>query len=431
MATFYQDIIEYLTDYIDDYANLDSTALDVIIYDFLMTKENGYAEEYFEFYDDDSTAFVTILIDTTSPTITVLEWKEIYLEEAFNQTLTQNGLAAISSGSSPNYPLIDFRGKLYDFDADTSIDYPISAGEDSTDFIKYGFDNSVPIDGVMIQGGENGVQSYFAVGDWCLIAYYCAYSNNGIDWTYIYNSSGPPAESGGTIVDQTFVAAYTTDESVAASNPFLYFKQSPLEDKAIDTTTFTGKGLESKYWKMIPVDLLPTLTTMGIHPGFTGYTASFSHVRFHQIKEHGDLLVTQTVPVDSINPTVARGDRFESTVAGIGVGNWVIVIDPFGPTSNGRDAVALNWTLYSSNSTSNITTWEFQYLDTNAIWTTLETGSNPAGQTGMYTDIYSEVEREALDAELAFRVRAHAVGSTNMTIKLVYTVIAVSDTNSV
>ena len=76
MATFYQDIIEYLTDYIDDYANLDSTALDVIIYDFLMTKENGYAEEYLDYYDEDSTAYVRILIDTTAPTTTVLEWKE-------------------------------------------------------------------------------------------------------------------------------------------------------------------------------------------------------------------------------------------------------------------------------------------------------------------------------------------------------------------
>ena len=431
MSTYYSDVVQYLIDFIDDYANLDSAPLDSLIYDFLMTRENGYADESVEVYVPDTTSYINILIDTTSPNITVLQWKELNLETVFNQALNQNGLAGITSDTSPNYPLVDWRGKLYDFDADSSVDYEISSGDDSTTFIQYMFASTVPIDGVMIQGGETGVQSYDTIGSWCLLGYYCAYSNNGTDWTYIYNSSGPPVVSGTTIVNQTFVAGYTTDEEVAKAAPYLYFKQSPLEDTSINTTTFTGKGIEAKYWRIFPVDLLATLTTMGIELGYTGYTASFSHVRFHQIKEHGNLLVTQTVVADSVSPTISRGNTFSSTEPGIGSGSWVIMVDPFEPTDTPFSGAAMMWTLYSSNSTANVTTWELQYLNPAGVWTTLETGSNPSGQTGMYTDIFSETQRDISLFGLLFRVRAHAVGSTNMTIKFVYMIVAVSDTNSV
>ena len=432
MSTYYSDVVQYLIDFIDDYANLDSAPLDSLIYDFLMTRENGYADESVEVYVPDTTSYINILIDTTSPNITVLQWKELNLETVFNQALNQNGLAGITSDTSPNYPLVDWRGKLYDFDADSSVDYEISSGDDSTTFIQYMFASTVPIDGVMIQGGETGVQSYDTIGSWCLLGYYCAYSNNGTDWTYIYNSSGPPVVSGTTIVNQTFVAGYTTDEEVAKAAPYLYFKQSPLEDTSINTTTFTGKGIEAKYWRIFPVDLLATLTTMGIELGYTGYTASFSHVRFHQIKEHGDLLVTQTVVAQVVSPTISRSNEYLNSELGTGIGNWVTVIDGFEPTSNSFTGASVFLTLDASNDTANVTTWSLDYQDVDGLWTQFRTGSNPSNQIGSFTGIYSETERDpVLDVSLKFRVRAHAVGGTSMTIRLAYMVVAVSDTNAV
>jgi len=436
MATYYDDIVSYLVDFIDDYDGIESTELDDLIYDFLMTKFNGFSDELVEVYDADTTSYNTILIDTTSPNITILEWKELNLERVFNQALIQNGQAAISNESSPNYPLIDFRGNVYDFDADSSIDYVISSGGTLNYYLQYEFQNTVPIDGVMLQGGNSGIQSYTTIGSWCLLGYYLGYSNNGSDWTYVYNLSGAPVVSGTTILSKMFTAGYTTTESVAKAAPFLYYKESPLEDKSIYTTSFT-KGIEAKYWRFYPVDLLATLTTMGIESGFTGYTASLSHVRFHQIKEHGDLLVSQTVKTTNINPTVARGDTFEETQAGTGVGSWVdfFVVGGSGAFEPGKGSfsgASIMWTLYASNSTANVTTWKVEYQDPDGLWTELKTDSNPSGQVGMYTDVYSETERDpVLDVTLKFRISAHAVGLTNMTIKFSYIIIGVSDTNSV
>jgi len=431
MATYYDDIVSHLINFIDDYSGIESTALDDLIYDFLMTKFNGFSDELQEVWDADTTSYNLILVDTTSPNITVLDWKELNLERVFNQALSQNGQAAISNESSPNYPLIDFRGSLYDFDAGSSIDYSIASGEDSTAYLQYVFQNTIPIDGVMIQGGNSGVQSYDTIGSWCLLAYYLGYSNNGTDWTYVYNASGLPTVSGTTIFEQRFAAAYTTTESVAQAAPFLYFKQSPLEDKSIYTTSFT-KGVEAKYWRFYPVDLLDSLTSMGIPTGYTGYTVSLSHVRFHQIKEHGDLLVTNTVASTNIAPSVARGNSFEETQAGTGVGNWIDMIAAFEPLGYSYSGATVMWTLYASNDTANVTTWKVEYQRADGLWVELKSDSNPSGQVGMYTDIYSETERDqGLDVTLKFRVTAHAVGGTNMTIKFVYIIVGVSDTNSV
>ena len=63
MGTYYADIVKYLVDFIDDFDGIESPALDSLIYDFLMTRENVYADESVEVYVPDTTSYINILID--------------------------------------------------------------------------------------------------------------------------------------------------------------------------------------------------------------------------------------------------------------------------------------------------------------------------------------------------------------------------------
>jgi len=431
MSTYYSDVVQYLVDFIDNFNGIESPALDSLIYDFLMTRENGYADESVEVYVPDTTSYINILIDTTSPNITVLEWKELYLEEVYNQALRQNGQAGITDDNTPNYPLVDFRGTIQDFDTTTSIDYIIGAGEDSTNYIQYEYASPVSIDGILLQGGDTGLQIYDVIGEWNLLPFYLAYSNNGTEWRYIYNLSGYPSIDATSSDNISYTAGYTTNQSVAENAPFLYYKQAPLADLSISTITFTEKSIESKYWRIFPVDLLPVLTDMGYESGFTGYTASFSHLRFHQIVEHGEHIVSQTVQVETLRPELARGDYEFDTEVGTGVGNWITVVPAFSATYNQWSGISMMYTIQSANSTTNnITNWRFQLQGRNGSWYDIRTGDHPLNETGYYTDVYMHKERDPLtDQGAQFRVQANALAGTTMYIYIAYMVVAVSDKN--
>ena len=123
VPTYISDVILYLAqqDAID-FSVVDTAGLDDVINDFLLTPDNGFlpaTEEYsiitdevcdyvyagldatsgdiiepyppdstsnFAYYDYvcvDQTNVVTTVIDSTSPDITVLQWKQTYLEETY------------------------------------------------------------------------------------------------------------------------------------------------------------------------------------------------------------------------------------------------------------------------------------------------------------------------------------------------------------
>ena len=137
MSTYITDIISYLdTQYSIGFDTIDTAALDNLIQLYLETPENGYVTEEFTYLDTgsdstanpyyDTTSEVTVTYDSSSPNITVLEWKELYLEETLNQMFLETGSISIRDINSPNYPLVDFKGNVFDLDATTSIDYTIT-----------------------------------------------------------------------------------------------------------------------------------------------------------------------------------------------------------------------------------------------------------------------------------------------------------------
>jgi len=285
MAKFNTDIIEYLFDQSQiSFNSIDTPALDALIQEYLETTDNGYAQVEVTEYEDDATAYITYLVDSTSPTITVEEWKIANLEQMYNQSLTQNGQIGITDHNSPNYPLIDFRGALFDFDTTSSIDYEITPDSTGDIFIEYELPTARKVDGMYIQPGINGLDS---TTDIVIFLFYIGFSNDGESWTYIAGDALSP-----TIY---------TDQQDAINYPlsYLWFRDQ-ITSNNVAFVNFPETSIEAKYWRTYFVP------ETGILP--VAYTASISHLTFDQIKEHGELLFDNTVEKAKTTGVFATGD---------------------------------------------------------------------------------------------------------------------------
>jgi hypothetical protein len=306
MAKYISDIINKLYEDVDNFAGIDSTALDALILEYLETPQNGYMTEESTYWDDDTTSFITILIDSTAPSISELEWKEQYLEQTYNQMFLQNGQSALRDSSSPHYPLVDFKGQLIDFDADTSLDYYIAKDSTTDVFIEEEFPSAQKIDGMYLQLGNNGCDSTSNIN---FLSYYIAFSNDKINWQYITNHE--PIDTTSEVI-----AIITSDVYEAIDNCFSITQLCPIADQTVDELIFTDTAIEAKYWRIHFVDLYPVLVRLtGPDPGYTGYTASVSHLRFQQIREHGNILF------DKSTPTIKTKGSYSSGLTASGYGN--------------------------------------------------------------------------------------------------------------
>lgn len=298
MTTYITDIIDYLkTQDAISFDTIDTTALDILVEDYLLTPENGYvSEEVTEvIYGSDSTAnpyydttsTVTYTIDGTSPTITVLEWKEQYLETVYNQMFLESNAISIRDSNSVNYPLIDFKGALFDFDVTTSINYAITPDTTGDVYIEYEYPTAEKVDGMYLQTGIDGLQNYDALTNWSFLAFYVGYSDDGVTWKYIASYDG---------IDSTGTATsfLTLDQDLAIANPF-WVDEETIDSDTLKFVQFPFTAIESKYWRLYMVDIEGGLIEIGEDTGYTGYTAAISHLRFQQYKEHGGVLATATV----------------------------------------------------------------------------------------------------------------------------------------
>lgn len=281
MAKYLSDIVDYLFEQQQEGFNtIDTTALDALILEFIETEENGYMTHTESQWDADSTSYINVLVDSTAASITVLEWKELYLEEVYNQSFIQNNQIAIRDSRSPNYVLVDFRDTLFDFDTNESINYAI----DSTSvevFLEYEYPTAVKIDGTFFQGGEDGIDAMNMI----VIHAYLGYSNDGETFSYLKNQGSGIATSASTQQD-------------AIDNPFIFDEPTGFASDIVSNIVFT-KAIEAKYWRFYMVNI------------GSGYTAAVSHLRFQQQKTHGSQLVIGSVAGESITDRGIGGIQIE------------------------------------------------------------------------------------------------------------------------
>ena len=308
---------------------LDSTALNLIIWDYLNNPDNGFMdqEEVITINDatactwvttpaDDATSADTtacIFIDSTEVTWidttalwTVEEWKDVYYELTFNDAMTTVEKIGFLDSSSPNNPLTNYENILFNFDTSESLNYPMTPDTTGDLYIDFIYPTAQKIDGLFFQGGEDGAQYYDSTSsdstaEIVMLAGYVSYSKNGTDWKYLKNSVA------NTVNDAIAITA--TDSGDAADSPFIFRYTSGFENIEIANVVFDDVALEAQYWRFHIVDLLPYLESVDLAHGYTGYTAAVSHLRFQQFKLNGSFVVTQTLPGDAIVPGGIGGDQ--------------------------------------------------------------------------------------------------------------------------
>ena len=250
-----------------------SSALDVIIWDYLNNPDNGFmVQEEIEtitvdasctvvFFPDTSTTDCIFLdsttvtwIDTTS-SLTVEEWKDIYLEGTYNDAMKTQEKIAFLDSNSPNYPLTDYEHILFNFDTEDSLNYPMSPDTTGDIYIEYTYPTAVKIDGMFFQGGEDGAQFYGGDSNASVIlAGYISYSKNGEDWEYLKNEAN--------MVAGDTVAIAATDADDAASSPFIFDDSTGFINSEITNIVFDEVALEAQYWRFHIVDIEAYLTAI-------------------------------------------------------------------------------------------------------------------------------------------------------------------------
>jgi len=345
VPTYISDVIEYLAqqDAID-FSAVDTTGLDAVINDFLLTPDNGFlpsTEEYsvvteevcsyeyagadatsgdvilpypldstsnFAYYDEvcvDQTNVITTVVDSTSPAITVTEWKQLYLEETYQDMHNDQKEIGFGDHNSPNYPLIDFKGNFYDFDTTTSQDYAVSPDTTGDIYIQFEYPKAEKIDGMYFQGGINGVDDYGTLTDHNIIAFYLAYSHDEETWHYIHQNDTygylTDTYTDTTALNVTQDIVVTTTKQSAIDDPMWYDQEWPIDDETVIPFRFP-LSIEARFWRIYVVDLEVFLDSIGEGAGYTGYTASFSHLRFEQYKQHAEELITESVSVATVDP---------------------------------------------------------------------------------------------------------------------------------
>ena len=178
MAKYITDIVQDLIDQVD------TTALDATILEYLETPENGFMDSTSEqVVAFDGTMIIAIdsttgeetygwiteyedILTYTSPYLTVEQWKALYLEDTKAQADRSLGGLVISDIDSPHYPLRDFDSLVDNITDSGGLSY------DNGDWIKYEFWDTVLLDRLTIFTDTT-----------CNV--YFAYSENDVDWNYI------------------------------------------------------------------------------------------------------------------------------------------------------------------------------------------------------------------------------------------------------
>ncbi len=294
---------------------VDSTALNVVIWDYLNNPNNGFMDQEELITIIDATACTVVytptgfdatsvdltscvFIDTTETTFidttslwTVQQWKNLYLETTNNDAMKTLDRIAYTDSRSPNNPLVDWNNDLYSFDTTSSVDFSITEDSTSENYIQYEYRTAEKVDGMYIQQGLNGIDSTSGLAE---MAYYIGYSSNGDIWNYILDDNGTPGFG---------------NQQVAIANPFyISIAEADMLPQVVEDIMFTDTAIEAKYWRIYFVE-----GTLG------SYIASISHLRFQQIREHGDAVVPHTVKKDRTVGVFSTGDSvFDSSVSGSG-----------------------------------------------------------------------------------------------------------------
>lgn len=443
MAKYLGDLVDYLFEQQQEgFSAIDTTALDDLILEFIETPENGYMTHTEDEWDDDSTSYITVIVDSTSASITVLEWKELYLEDIYRQSFVQNSQIAISDHNSPNYPLINFRSILFDFDSDTSMDYNITPDTTSDLYIEYEYPIAEKVDGMFLQGGEDGAQTYDSTANVTMLAYYIGYSNDSQVWDYIKCDSTAINAVTGVI---------TSNKDDAVNNPFVYSQELPITADDVHNITFP-EAVEANYWRVYVIDLDTALTRLGMDSGYTGYTASLAHIRFQQFKTDGGNIVVGSVDGESIADRSLCGNHIglgcieEENLADFAIGTVKILDGAVTPAKlgtitgyyNGSKTIALPGTArwyYSStfsivndDGLSGITVFfdlwavgssdptdffKLQIRNTSGTYVTVGSTFHYYADTNeaYYTYVYNEALRDDGDSTRLFRIAAYRGGA--------------------
>ena len=411
---------------------LDSTALNAIIWDYLNNPDNGFMDSeqvvvvtdattctlsYPEIPDDATSAIDTtaecIFIDTTTVTSidttslwTVEEWKDVYYELTFNDAMKTIEKIGFLDSNSPNNPLTGYEDILFNFDTSESLDYPMSPDTTGDIYIEYRYPTAQKIDGVFFQGGDDGAQFYDTTSsdttaELVILAGYVSYSKNGTDWDYLKNQT--QWQTGST------VAIAATDAADAESSPFIFRETYGFDEEKVANIAFNATALEAQFWRFHIVDLTDYLEYTGETEGYTGYTAAVSHLRFQQLKLNGEFIITQTMPGDAIVPGGIGGEQIGNKeieerhladfsignikladgVAGvldisrstdftaIGSGTWATMGSTFAlGADDGYSRISV---MFQCDSPEVLTTgvntddyWRLQYLNDSNVWTTIE-----------------------------------------------------------
>ena len=422
MAKYESDIVQYVFDqYQKGFDQIDTTALDVLIEEFLETPSNGYMSETVQEWDADSTSYINIVTDSTSPSLTVDEWKEENLEKVFNQAMLQNNQISIRDHNSPNYPLIDFRDKLFDFDTSTSIDYEVTPDTTGDIYIEYEYPIS-KIDGMYIQGGLNGVSDYGSLDDHNIIAFYLAFSNDGENWSYVHQEdisfylNNTYYDTTALNVIQTMTIS--TDQETAKSNPYWYDQEFPIEDETVLPIKFTT-SIEARYWRIYFVDLEEFLKIIGEDSGYTGYTASVSHLRYEQYKQHAEELVRESVNVTTVDPLLFTGGViYETKTFSSSPYPTPVSIGEFHFANDDQySGIVSMLTMKCSNSSGTYSAkFTLQVRDPTSTgvfsWVSLKSIDCPAGEDVILTSSWYEVPRKEGQYKREFRVTVQSQASS-------------------
>lgn len=150
----------------------------------------------------------------------VLNWKILYYEDVYNQSIRSQGGNVYTDSDSPHYPLRDF-SFLYDNNLTSDgVTY------DATTWIQCEFADMRLQDRIAVYGDSTGT-----------VKYYVSYSNNGTDWVYL------KAQADHTLLNDRLIIA--NGQSDAITNYW-----TPTEDTSGKAFAVYPVGTLAKYVRL-------------------------------------------------------------------------------------------------------------------------------------------------------------------------------------
>ena len=205
----------------------------------------------------------------------------------------------------------------------------------------------------------------------------------------------------------------TSDEQEAIDNCFSIVQDCPIGAQAVEEVVFTDTAVEAKYWRLYLVDLLPVLERFDLDAGYTGYTASISHLRFQQFREHGDQMFDKTIDTIKTEGSYSLGDSGQA--AGNSGAGWFTNLTFFQTWNNARELIIhISTRTYSAASVD----WRIQYQEeSGAAWQTLDTITGVTGYGSLnYSGIFENPQDNVkADWKYAIRIQDQAAAGTPAT----------------